>query len=349
MGNFSVNQVRHLYVASKVTVEKDVAASALDTAIAAMASGESLFVTRSATSDQKGYLYLIHKGAGGLVRSDLVPLDKIISYKKTSASELAHPLVLKKIALDATVNGGAPYAGQDYILNVLLRNYIGLGDEDTFMKFGLVHAYTGMTASQFYVRMAISLAQNIGREYTVPFKIYLGTTGTSATDVVAANVVTKDSKEASFAGTYTCIYLEQVEQDWHLGMMRQEFVNFFPAPTTITLNGDDVCWGTVTEATPVNTVKDGHLIADLEYFCMGARGDDYRMMGYPNIVKTQYMVTPSLEYDIFDLHYYDTKSNESVQKSEKTLSIVGVAGSVVAGLEAAVEAVVSPTTTAPGA
>ena len=339
MGNFSVNQVRHLYVVNSVTPETGVSAAALKTAVSGLSSkGASLLVNDvNPISGKPTHMYLIQKGAGGIVRSDLIPMDKILNAKKTTSTQLQHPLVLQKVVLDSTVNGGAPYAGQTYILNVLLRNYIGLGDEDTLQKFGMVYAYAGMTASQFYVRMAVSLAQNIGREETVPFSIYLGTTGTEATDVISANKVGKLSKEADFTGTYTCLYVEQTEQDWELGMMAQEFVNVYLAPNTVTISGEDLCWGVVTTETPVKVVPDGHKIADLEYFCMGARGDDYRMMGYPNIIKTEYMVDPTGLYDVIDIHYYMDEGNENPQKSERTITFVGSAA-VITTLTAAIDA-----------
>ena len=66
------------------------------------------------------------------------------------------------------------------------------------------------------------------------------------------------------------------------------------------------------------------LLADLEYFCMGARGDHYRMMGYPNVIKTKYLVDPDSKYDTLDIHYAFIDSNESVQKSEKDITLVCV-------------------------
>jgi len=52
--------------------------------------------------------------------------------------------------LSSTVNSGAPVAGQDYILRLAFRNYIGLSEEDQYFKYGAVHAITGMTAEVFY-------------------------------------------------------------------------------------------------------------------------------------------------------------------------------------------------------
>ena len=106
--------------------------------------------------------------------------------------------------------------------------------------------------------------------------------------------------------------------------MPQAFIPFTPQFLTITVDGEDRLWGVATVVTPTKTVPDGHLIADLEYFCMGARGDIYRGMGYPNTIKTTYLVDPSAVYDVLDIHYFYTGSNESVQKSEKTITLVAV-------------------------
>ena len=105
-------------------------------------------------------------------------------------------------------------------------------------------------------------------------------------------------------------------------MMPQEFIKFDVQFRPIVVDGDEYLWGTVAYEEAKNTVEDGHNIADLEYFCMGARGDDYRMMGYPNYIPTKYLVDPDKKYDTLDIHYAFTDSNEGVQKSEKTITIV---------------------------
>ena len=57
---------------------------------------------------------------------------------------------------------------------------------------------------------------------------------------------------------------------------------------------------------------------------MGARGDHYRMMGYPNVIKTKYLVDPTAKYDTLNIHYAFTDSNEGIQKSEKDITIACV-------------------------
>jgi subtilisin family serine protease len=84
---------------------------------------------------------------------------------------------------------------------------------------------------------------------------------------------------------------------------------------------DDVTWGSVTEANGV-TIKNGKLTADFEYFHMGERGDQYRMVGFPDYVPVKYLVDPTKEYDYIGIHYAYVGPNESCQKSEKDITIV---------------------------
>ena len=55
---------------------------------------------------------------------------------------------------------------------------------------------------------------------------------------------------------------------------------------------------------------------------MGERGDVYRMVGFPNVIRTKYLVNPDSKYNVIDIHYAYVGPNESVQKSEKDITIV---------------------------
>ena len=66
----------------------------------------------------------------------------------------------------------------------------------------------------------------------------------------------------------------------------------------------------------------------MEYFAMGERGDQYRMMGYPDVIETEYLVDPAKEYDVLVVHYAYKGANEGDYKSEKDLVIAGVKGSL---------------------
>lgn len=304
MANFSINQVRHLYVTK------------------ALKSGANLLATDAVGSilpkgdTAKTQMYFQYMSPAGIVRSDLIAVDKIMYAKATGSEDLAHKLTRVLLTLDANVNA-TPVAGQEYITRIAFRQYIGLGEEDTNQKYGYVKATANMTASDFYKKMAISIADNVSRDTTPLVTVYLKT----AKD---EELVAPKTKEAGLTGTYTGIIFEEAVQAWELGTMPQAFIPFTVQPTTVIVDGDEYIWGVVEAQKATNQVEDGHNIADLEYFCMGARGDHYRMMGYPNVIKTTYLVDPTAKYDTLDIHYAFTESNEGVQKSEKDITIVCV-------------------------
>jgi hypothetical protein len=308
MAVFSINQVRQLYVAKTTKGNTEVLTTVGD------------IVPKADTT--KTTLYFQSMSPAGIVASDKIDLKHILYAKATSSKALAHKLVRYSVTLDAGVSA-TPVAGQNYILRLAFRQYIGLSEEDQYFKYGEVIARSGMTASEFYKKMAISLAKNLENktEPTPLVNIYLNSTTANGTDVP----VTATTKESALSKSdYDKIIIEEAEQPWVLGMMPQAFIPFTPQFLTITVDGEDRLWGVATVVTPKKTVPNGHLIADLEYFCMGARGDIYRGMGYPNIIKTTYLVDPSVAYDVLDIHYLYTGSNESVQKSEKTITLVTV-------------------------
>lgn len=380
----SINQVRQLYVAK-----------ALKASTAALTNAGDI-VPKADTA--KTTLYFQSMSPAGIVASDKIDLKNVLSAKATPSDALAHKLVRYSVTLDADVSA-TPVAGQNYILRLAFRQYIGLSEEDQYFKYGEVIARSGMTAEQFYQAMVASLNANMSKDKLVNVSLdgvkakavladnagitvtakTVGTAGNSikfgiddvaataaAVDVTtvsgvttitasltaaaktigdlaaliaadaeasalvaitgtpATTVVVEEPAVALTGGSTTGIIIEEAEQPWVLGMMPQAFIPFTPQFLTITVNGEDRLWGVATVVTPTNTVPDGHLIADLEYFCMGARGDIYRGMGYPNIIKTTYLVDPSAVYDVLDIHYFYTGSNESVQKSEKTITLVAV-------------------------
>ena len=310
MATFSTNQVRQLYVAEALK----------STNVAATDAAGSIAV-KSDTA--KTHLYFEYMGAGGMTRSDLIDIKNILYAKATDADDLAHDLSKYKLTLDASINNGAPVAGQDYILRIAFRNYIGLSEEDQYFKYGMVHTVANMTASDFYKTLALSLVKNFSREEEGLLKFYLETGGTNAGTVSNTTTeVTKDTKESTLTGTYTGIVIEEVPQEWILGVMEQTPVNFTLQPGTITANGDDRIWGIVKQVASTSSIPDGHKIADLEYFCMGERGDVYRMVGFPNVIRTKYLVNPNTKYNVIDIHYTYVGPNESVQKSEKDITIV---------------------------
>lgn len=298
MSVFSTNQARHLYVATALKNPNVIATDAAGS-IAVKAD------------TNKTHLYFEYMGNGGLTRSDLVDTKNIIYAKATKADKMARELK----AVTVTLNDD-PVGGQDYILKIVFRQFASISDEDIYTKFGMVHAVNGMSASDFYKELALSLAKNFSREETELVKFTLTDNADEAVPVTAT------TKAASLTGTYKALVIDEVEQDWVLGTKPQRPVYFDVLPGLIMVEGDEVIWGKVEDTESEGTVKNGKIIADLEYFCMGERGDQYRGIGWPNVIPTKYMVDPTKEYHTLDIHYAYVGANESVQKSEKDITIV---------------------------
>lgn len=303
MATFSTNQVRQLYVAK-----------ALKSSHVVVSDAAGSIAVKNDTA--KNHLYFEYKGADNLMRSDLIDIKNILYAKAIDADDMAHELKAVTVTLDSNVNGGAPVAGQDYILRIAFRQYVGMSEEDQYFKYGMVHAYAGMTASDFYKKLALSLVKNFSREVVPLVKFTLTNSSDTAVPVDAT------TKESSLNETYKALVINEVEQPWRLGIMEQVPVYFTVQPTTITVNGDERIWGTVEDTEPAGTIDNGKKIADLEYFCMGERGDIYRGIAFPHNIPTTYLVDPTIKYNVIDIHYAYVGSNEAVQKSEKTITLV---------------------------
>ena len=322
--NYSVNQVRQLYVAK-----------ALKTPHVLASDDAGSIAVKNDTA--KNHLYFEYKGADNLMRSDLIDIKNILYAKATDANDMAHELKAVTVTLDSNVNGGTPVAGQDYILRIAFRQYVGMSEEDQYFKYGMVHAYAGMKADEFYKVLALSIAKNFSREVVPLIKIEVhskatkGKGGFDSNGYMVVTPTTKDNGKSNTTNPYYAtdtlvtdidsIRITEVEQPWRLGIMEQTPVYFTVQPTTITVNGDERIWGTVTEGTN-GTIGNSKKIADLEYFCMGERGDIYRNIGWPHNIPTTYLVDPTVKYNVIDIHYAYVGSNEGVQKSEKTITLV---------------------------
>lgn len=315
----SVNQVRQFYVA------KAVASGAVST------KGDVKIVAPTG----KDFAFIQHMGEGGMTRSDLIKKDQIISATCTKASTLKKKLKQAVLTLDSAVSA-TPIALQDYVVDIQVSNYIALGDENVLIKFGAVHATAGMTASDFYVALAKSFVRNFSRDVNKFFKFYV------ATDNSDGGTYEEVTLESTHTDTYTGVVISELSQeaDYILGEAPVRLVNFKVIPHTVYLTGDEVqpfvtdgTTGTVatedkkaTGEDTVTSVGNGFDVADLEWFCMGERGDQYRQMGYPRTIRTKYMVDPTQQYHLIDINFYFQGRGVSVQKSEKLLTLAVPAG-----------------------
>lgn len=304
----SDNQFRNLYV---MKAYKD-----SESALAAV--GDLTLNVDTAKSN----VYLVYKDTEDTITSDLISIKNLLYAKSTKAADMARTLNSQSVTINEN-----PVSGQDYVLNVEVRNFVALGDDSTHIKFGAVHAVKGMTKSDFYKAMAVNLAKNLSREPSPILNVLLTKNDSAASGKKDSEVaVLLNGKMQNLANltateTYTNIIINEVEQPWRRGVAQVEPVNFNTTCGTVLVDGNDVIWGTIEkeEGAPINN---GKQIADMEWFYHGTRGDIYREATYPDNFDFKPLVDETKAYSTLDIHFAYVGPGVEVAKSERTITVV---------------------------
>lgn len=228
------------------------------------------------------------------VRSDLIPKSNVL-YAKAVKGKVRN-LTRYSIAFDSTVNSGAPIAGQEYFVRIEY-DYLGTYDHRTY-EYGSYLAKTGDNAAAVLTGIVASLNKN-------------------------ATANPKRFITASVVGS--TIIIQEIEPQWILGKMQSRPLVFRVITGTVTTStGDNVIWGTVTNTTSTNTsntVGNGKITADMEYFYYGERADIYRNISWPNSFDNKYIVDPTKQYDFVEICYFYAGDTEDTQRSKKMITL----------------------------
>ena len=302
---FSTNQARQIYVVNAVT-SKDNVANAGDIAL---------------TNDKTGLYFTYMNALKEPMRSDLV-LPKQITYVKSSAPTYRN-LKEYTIEMNPNVNLGSPISGQDYIVKVAFKQWGGMSDEDQYFKFGAVHGIANMSVDTFMKTLAVSLANSFSREASPLVQIFCNTTEVKGNAKIKDNEIYVKGTKLDEISNATKVVIREVEQPWRRGVMASTPVYFDVEDYTVTYQGDEVHWATISDTTSdANKVGNGKTVADMEYFYMGERGDQYRGINWPHNLDTTYLVDPTKDYYFLDVHYYTDESGVDVERSEKDILLV---------------------------
>jgi hypothetical protein len=176
-----------------------------------------------------------------------------------------------------------------------------MAEDSLYYKYGVAHCGKADTAETMIAKLAESLEKNFSREITKFFE---------------------------FEANGASLVIRELAQDWNLGLMPKQGVNFSVYVDEVIVDGVEEKWGTVEkEASTTRYITNGYTLADMEYFYMGERGDQYRMFAAPqDRINTKYLVDPEAEYDVVNIHYYFVDSLGGAQKSEKDVVLVYPAG-----------------------
>ena len=288
---FSTSQVRQLYVV---------------TGLADVVPTTEGNIQVKATAGNKE-LYFLHKGKGGLVHSDLIPVKLVRSLTQTPYAALHTKLKSKTVTVS-----GTPVVGQTYSLKLTFRNYIGMGDEDTTVKVGTFTVKnSSITAAQVAAGLKASLEANADL-------------ASLCSITIASNVLT----------------ISEVEQPWELGKFPVAVIPFEVTLGTIVENGvTHNEWGTVAAGSTTTATDAIKKLADLEWFCLGDRASQDRQGG-PYALESKTMINMASTYDVINIQYAFQGEGVSVQFSEKTMHLLVPAGNTT--ILAAIQAIMNP-------
>lgn len=297
----SDNQFRNLYVMKTY--------KANESALAAV--GDLTLKVDTAKSN----VCLVYKDTEDTITSDLISIKNLLYAKSTKAADMARTLNSQSVTLNED-----PISGQDYVLNVEVRNFVALGDDSTHIKFGAVHAVKDMTKSDFYKAMAVNLAKNLSREPSPILNVSLNKYNSTKVAVLVNGKI-QNLAALTSTETYTSIIIDEVEQPWRRGVAQVEPVNFNTTCGTVLVDGNDVIWGTVKKEKG-DSINNGKQIADMEWFYHGTRGDIYREATYPDNFDFKPLVDETKAYSTLDIHFAYVGPGVEVAKSERTITVV---------------------------
>ena len=336
---FSTNQVRQFYVVTKDVTKQDINAHASGTTLQpAGATTLCEFDDWGQHQDPKTYEFLYVNALGELGHSDIIHRENVRKVSFTYASQLRTYLPTIKIVNNMTEWQSATddddltkyKTGDVFYMNFSFPGFLNATDEEietktvtmryNYNKVGQPMSSGDTNYGDWAAQMvdAITLAfnakQNIDNDLLSASK--------SGTDVIVEMKPGKPWINGISDNKPNKVVIDNLTmENWHtahlisLPVERHSRVQTYGTATDIT--------GT----TGTSYIPNGQLTADLEYFCMGERGDQYRMVGWPNYIHTEYLVTPTDEYDYLDVHYYFQGEGVRSDKSEKQITLVCKAGS----------------------
>lgn len=191
---------------------------------------------------------------------------------------------------------GDAVTGEDYVIRVSYPEVGGTGIEAWTTKTAVAHAGKGKVKADVILDLKKQLTEIL------------------AIDGVLA---VEDSDEGGIT-----VFPNIANLRYERGIRPIVVPEFKVTVNQITKDGELVDWAVLTTIKGPSSIATGYKVADMEYFAMGERADEYRMVGYPDYVKTDYIVDPTKNYNVLVVHFAYKGANSDSHKSEKDLIVV---------------------------
>lgn len=235
------------------------------------------------------------------LRSDLINKKNILAVTATTTAKMKIGTTNVELTLDGAALEDTKVIPGEYVVRFVINNYYGPSMYDGAIKHAAVFVGANTTQADFMKALETSINKNLSREIEKPF------TAVASGDKLTITPIATEWKLGTKAVTVPAIEVLGVWKDFGNGFEQEWLIDTKVAGTAVPNSGSQK-------------------LCDLEYFCLGERGDIYRNVGWPNVVETKGVLDPETEYDVVTVHYAYTGANESVQKSEKTMILVVESG-----------------------
>ncbi len=238
--------------------------------------------------------------------SDIIEKKQVEYINITSQlNKLVRPRKKVTVGIDSNIldSGNVP-AGFHYVLKIIFRQYVSNSDEDRLVKIADVYTKTSITPAQFMAKLKESIDLNLAAEESASGVTLL-------TRTVSGNT----------------LVLTETYMPWKLGKMSVATLPFEVVAEPVEIDNIEVDWATITPAAVAkdssDTLAGARKLADLEWFCLGERGDIYRGITWPLNFDPTYQIdaTGATAYSVVDLTYFYMGNNEDIQHSRKTITL----------------------------
>ena len=303
MANFNTYQTRNLYVVKDflTTGEPDAAG---ELAMGTTATGEIFFK--------------YFNGDGLVTRTDIIRPASIASLTLTKAADMAIKLKKHTIAVDTSAVTLSNCVGKTFTLFITLHQVGSYDESDTVTVVASVVGNSTNTASAtaFHKALAEAIALALPAHGNYPLlKVY--SNGSEVTKAIA--------KAGNATGSASGVVLVETPQKYRRGLLSNEPYPFSVAFKLHDGNLDDVIWGTDTiadsDVSGLTEISGSYVLADLEWFTMGERGDDKRGYFYPYNYEPTYLVDLSKTYDVVSIEFAWQGNAENIQKSPRMIQL----------------------------
>lgn len=230
-------------------------------------------------------------------RTDII--ENILWGKLTKASALATPLKQTVVAFAA---GEAVIPGERYVVRVSYPEILGAGVESWATQTAVYTAKDDDAPTAVYTALVAQLAKTLPAQLEA--KVADGV-------VILPKVNTANYKR---------------------GINPVVVPEFAVSTSQVVKKGEESTWATITDSKSAASINGSFKLADMEYFALGECGDEYRQMGWPNVIHTEYKINPSdlANYDVLVVHYGFKGDNANSHLAEKDLVIAGTSAEVLA-------------------